>query len=79
MPLKKPKLLRQIRSFLIWGDSNRSRKFAMRLVAESGARTAMDSASDWCSAENRHLLDFEFFNRIGQKETFDQLRMTKKA
>ncbi len=56
MPLKKPKLLRQIRSFLIWGDSNRSRQFAMRLLAESGARTAASGRL----ADIQHLLPMTF-------------------
>ncbi len=36
----------------------------MCLLAKSGARKVLDSTVDWHSAENRRLLDLEFFNRI---------------
>ena len=40
----------------------------MWILTKSGARTVLDSTSDWHSAENRRLLDLEFFNRIGRKQ-----------
>jgi len=36
----------------------------MKLLTQSRERMASDLPSDWYSAENRHLYDLEFFNRI---------------
>ena len=62
--VKKSYPLRQIKSYLIRGDSNNSRKIVMRNLVQSGKGTVSDYPSAWPSAVNLRLSILEFFNSI---------------
>ena len=70
--MKKSWPLWQIKLILIPGDMNFTRKLAVKHPAKPGKWNVLNFPGDGHLAENRCFWNLEFFNKIGQQQSFEQ-------